>query len=85
MALSILALLLNATIAAAGVVLCLYTLAARLGFDIELHKLSAETKRLRMEYSAHLSALRKRDAAIEVELLSTAGPDGPTEMPGAAP
>jgi len=55
----------QAFVAAAGIGAMLFTLAARLGFDVELYKLRRETRMLRLQYEQRVAELRRIRADID--------------------
>jgi len=72
--------------AAAGIGAFLYTLAAKIAWEIRLHELRVETHRLRIEQDKRIAALRAKElgepeADIQVRLISTAGDTEAAEMP----
>lgn len=64
-------------IAAAGIGAFLYTLAARIAWEIGVHQLRVETHRLRVEYARRLAKLRGDDtidaSEINVDILDDQG------------
>ncbi|MFG0293968.1 MAG: hypothetical protein ACIAQF_08390 [Phycisphaerales bacterium JB065] len=64
-------------IAAAGIGAFLYTLAARIAWEIGVHQLRVETHRLRVEYAKRLARLRGDDtidaSEINVDILDDQG------------
>lgn len=52
--------------AGAAVFAMLYALAARLGFDIELHKLKVETMRLRKQYEDRVAEIRALGGSTKI-------------------
>ncbi len=72
--------------AGAGVGAFLYTMAAKIAWEIRVHELRVQTHRLRIEQDKKLAMLRSAqmgepDAEIAVKLISTPGDAGHPEMP----
>lgn len=55
----------QAFVAAAGIGAMLFTLAARLGFDVELYKLRRDTRLLRLQYEQRVAELRSIGGSID--------------------
>jgi|GEM_PF-6823673 len=72
-------------VAAVGVFAGLYTLAARLSWELELHDLKVETRALRAAYDRRMAAMRAGEhAEVNVDIVEVDEADEPQAAPAQA-